>query len=153
MGEGCSKQMARVCSIPVVAHTLIAFQQAEHIHEIVVAAKKDELPLYESMAKIYGITKFSTAVIGGKTRQESVENAFAKIKDRAKFVAIADGARCLITPDDIDRVCNAAYLYGAATAAQKGGGGGFFQLGICCQPFSPQIFSFSLKIEGSGPYR
>jgi 2-C-methyl-D-erythritol 4-phosphate cytidylyltransferase len=119
MGEGCSKQMARVCSIPVVAHTLIAFQQAEHIHEIVVAAKKDELPLYESMAKIYGITKFSTAVIGGKTRQESVENAFAKIKDRAKFVAIADGARCLITPDDIDRVCNAAYLYGAATAAQK----------------------------------
>ncbi len=119
MGEGVSKQMARIHSIPVVAHTMIAFQNAECIHEIVVAAKKEELPLYESMAKIYGITKFSVAVVGGANRQESVENAFKKIKDKAKFVAIADGARCLITPEDIDKVCRAAYIHGAATAAHK----------------------------------
>ncbi len=119
MGEGVSKQMARIHSIPVVAHTMIAFQKAECIHEIVVAAKKEELPLYESMAKIYGITKFSTAVVGGANRQESVENAFKRIKDKAKFVAIADGARCLITPEDIDKVCRAAYIHGAATAAHK----------------------------------
>ena len=46
-------------------------------------------------------------------------NAFKAINDEAKFVAIADGARCLITPEDIVKVCRAAYDYNAATAAHK----------------------------------
>jgi 2-C-methyl-D-erythritol 4-phosphate cytidylyltransferase len=41
------------------------------------------------------------------------------INDKWKYVAIADGARCLITPAQITTVCRLAYKYGAATAAHK----------------------------------
>ena len=34
-------------------------------------------------------------------------------------MAIADGARCLITPENITAVCRAAYKYKAATAAHR----------------------------------
>ena len=41
------------------------------------------------------------------------------VDKKSKFVAIADGARCLITPDQINSVCRAAYKYKAATAAHR----------------------------------
>ena len=56
---------------------------------------------------------------GGNTRQESVLNGLRAINDKSKYVAIADGARCLVTPEQITSVCLAAYKYGAATAAHK----------------------------------
>ena len=117
MGDGVSKQLLALRGIPVIVHTLLAFEQADSVDEILVAAKKDELPLYEKFAKKYNITKFKKAVVGGATRQESVKNAFADISEKAKFVSIHDGARCLITPEEIDSVNVAAYATGAATAA------------------------------------
>ena len=39
------------------------------------------------------------------------------IDERSRFVAIHDGARCLITPEQIRKVCRAAYRHRAATAA------------------------------------
>jgi 2-C-methyl-D-erythritol 4-phosphate cytidylyltransferase len=53
------------------------------------------------------------------TRQESVLNGLEKINPKAKFVAIADGARCLTNEDQITAVCRAAYKYKAATAAHR----------------------------------
>ena len=117
MGEGISKQMLKLHGIPVVVHTLLAFEAAESVDEILVAAKKEELPLYESFAKEYGITKLKKTVAGGDTRQGSVKNAFAALSDKTKYVSIHDGARCLITPEEIDRVNAAAYASGAAAAA------------------------------------
>ena len=117
MGEGISKQLLTLSGIPVVVHTMLAFEHADTVSEIIVAAKKDELPLYAEFAKTYHITKFKKAVEGGDTRQQSVKNAFAAISDKTKFVAIHDGARCLVTREEIDRVCEAAYVSGAAAAA------------------------------------
>ena len=117
MGEGVSKQMLRLQGIPVVVHTLLAFEAANSVDEILVAAKKEELPLYENFAKEYGITKLKKTVAGGATRQDSVKNAFAAISDKTAFVSIHDGARCLITPQEIDRVNEVAYASGAAAAA------------------------------------
>ena len=38
---------------------------------------------------------------------------------RSKYVAISDGARCLVTPTIINSVCRSAYKYRAATAAHR----------------------------------
>ena len=119
MGDGISKQLLKLSDIPVVVHTLLAFERADTINEIIVAAKKDELALYADFAEKYHITKFRKAVEGGDTRQQSVKNAFAAISDKTRFVAIHDGARCLVTSEEIDRVCEAAYVSGAATAAVR----------------------------------
>ena len=46
-------------------------------------------------------------------------NGLDAVDGHAKFVAISDGARCLITEDQITAVCRAAYKYKAATAAHR----------------------------------
>ena len=114
-----TKQMTPVCGVPMIVHTLLAFQNCDCIHEIVVCAKKSEMECYEKFGKDYGITKLTAVVAGGETRQESVINGLNAINDKSKYVAIADGARCLITPEQITSVCRSAYKYGAATAAHK----------------------------------
>lgn len=117
MGDGVSKQLLRLHNVPVIVHTLLAFEKAESIDEIIVAAKQEELPLYEAFVKEHHITKFRKAVVGGNTRQESVKNAFSAISAKTEFVSVHDGARCLITPQEIDRVSHAAWNGGAAAAA------------------------------------
>lgn len=117
MGENVSKQMLPICGIPVVARTLMAFQASDCISEITVAAREDEIPLYDSIRRKYGIGKLRAVVPGGETRQESVLLGVEAISDRADYVAISDAARCLILPEQIDSVCYAAYASGAAIAA------------------------------------
>ena len=118
-GGVLTKQMTPVCGVPLIVHTLLAFENTECIHEIVVCAKRNEIEYYESLFNSYGIKKVSAVVAGGMTRQESVLNGLKAVNDKSKYVAIADGARCLITPEQITSVCHAAYKYGAATAAHK----------------------------------
>lgn len=114
-----TKQMTKLCGIPVLMHTVKAFENTDCIHEIIIVAKEDEVPFWESACKEHDITKLSKIVIGSDTRQKSVMNGFEAIDDRSKFVAIADGARCLITPEQIKWVCRSAYKYKAATAAHR----------------------------------
>ena len=119
MGEGISKQMIMLDNIPVVARTIMAFDTCECIDEIIVVAKQEEFYLYKEFQKLYGFKKFVRLVSGGATRQESVRNGFTAINKNTKFVAIHDGARCLITPSQIEEVCATAYKVGAATAATR----------------------------------
>ena len=114
-----TKQMTPIMNIPVVIHTLLAFERAECIDEIIVAAKKSEIGYYKKLCREHGIKKLTHVVAGGESRQESVKNAFEKISENAKFVAVSDAARCLVTPEIIGDVCRAAYKYGAATAAHR----------------------------------
>lgn len=116
---GISKQMMMLDNIPVVARTIMAFDECEYISEIIVVAKAEEFYLYQEFQKIYHFKKFTKLVSGGATRQESVKNGFEAISKDSKFVAIHDGARCLITSKDIEKVCVAAYKNGGATAATR----------------------------------
>lgn len=114
-----TKQMTKLCGVPVLIHTLKAYESTECIHEIIIVAKENEIPFWEKACKKHNITKLSKIVVGGDTRQKSVMNGLEAVDDRSKFVAIADGARCLITPEQITSVCRSAYKYKAATAAHK----------------------------------
>ena len=118
-GGEITKQMTTLCGAPVLVHTLRAYEVSDCIHEIIIVAKADEIELWKKLCEEHGITKLAKIVEGGHTRQESVLRGFEAINDRAKFVAIADGARCLITPQNITDVCHAAYKYKAATAAHR----------------------------------
>ena len=81
-----------------------------------MVAREDELPLYADFVENYGLTKLTKLVSGGETRQDSARNGSDEVDERCKFVAIADAARCLITPAEIEKVCHAAYRWGAASA-------------------------------------
>ena len=118
-GGETTKQMTELCGVPMIVHTLRAFQKAECVHEIIIVAKKSELHEYASLCADHGITKVTRVVQGGYTRQESVLKGLDSVDKKSKYIAIADGARCLITPEQINTVCRAAYKYDAATAAHN----------------------------------
>ncbi len=119
MGEGVSKQQLLLLGKPVIVHTLLAFQNCADISEMVLVAKEDELPLYADYKETYGLSKLSAIVAGGETRQASAKNGFLAVSEQTQYVAIHDGARCLVTSEEISAVSAAAYRYGAATAAIK----------------------------------
>lgn len=115
--SGTTKQQMELDGIPVIVHTLLAFQECKYIDEIIVVAKAEEIPLYDNYKSTYNINKLTKTVEGGESRQESVLIGFEEISDKSEFVAIHDGARCLITSDMIEKVTLEAYRHGAATAA------------------------------------
>lgn len=115
--DGITKQHMIVGGIPVVVRTMLAFEKCSLISEIIVSAREEEMPIYGEYKKQYNITKLKHVVKGGATRQESVRLGFNAIDPDSKFVAIHDGSRCLITPEQIESVCLAAYRDHAATAA------------------------------------
>lgn len=117
--DGTTKQLMELCGMPVIVHTIKAFEECEKINEIIIVTRSDEADIYEQYKSKYGFTKISAVVIGGDTRQESVLRGFEAISDKSDFVAIHDGARCLITPEAITAVLDEAFRRGAATAAVK----------------------------------
>lgn len=119
MGSGVSKQLLTLDGMPVIAHTIAAFDECEYISEIIVVAKKDDFPVYREIQEKFRFGKFVRLVSGGDTRQKSAENGFRAVSGDSKFVALHDGARCLVTPDMIRDVCRVAYKTGAATAATR----------------------------------
>ncbi len=119
MGGGINKQLELLCGEPVLAHTLRAYQDCPLVAEIVVVTREQDFDAVREIAKRNGITKLTHVTAGGSTRQESASLGIAKLSDKAQYVAIADGARCLITPEQIANVCIHAYRYRAASAAHK----------------------------------
>ena len=126
LAAGDSKRMGninklfyQVGGIPVLAHTLIAYQKAPLIREIVVVAKPEDFGKIQELKRKYGISKLTQLANGGETRQESAKNGIKKLGNDVKYVAIADGARCLTTPTQITKVCLSAYRQMAACAAHK----------------------------------
>ena len=126
LAAGNSKRMGsvnklfyRINGIPVLAHTLIAYQKCPLIREIVVVAKPEDFGKIQGLKQQYGITKLTQMAAGGETRQESAKNGVEKLSDKIKYIAIADGARCLTTPTQITKVCLAAYRQISACAAHK----------------------------------
>lgn len=119
VGGDKTKQMLEICGMPLVVHTLLAFEKSEHVHEIIVVAKKEELECYEAFRNEYKLKKLTRIVEGGETRQHSAKNGFDAISEKADYVAIHDAARALITPEQIKEVVMSAIAHGSAIAATR----------------------------------
>ena len=117
LGGDIPKQHLEILGKSVVCRTLLAFEQCPYVDEIIIAARQDDIPLYQRLIKENSITKVKTVTTGGDDRQESAFKAFLKVSNDTKYVAIHDAARCLITPEQITRVAVEAFSCGAAIAA------------------------------------
>ena len=115
--KGAAKQFLELEGIPVLAHTLRAFQRSRFIDQIVVVARAEDRERVEQLRRQFRITKLTAIVEGGETRAKSVRHGVMAVHKSMRFVAIHDGARCLVTPEMIKQVLRAAYRHNAATAA------------------------------------
>ncbi len=114
---GCNKQLATLQGIPVIARSMIAFQQCDTIRDIVLVTRQEDMGDIQKLAEEYRITKLTAIVEGGADRQSSVENGLQAIADDVLYIAIHDGARPLVTPELISKVVDDAKDKGAATLA------------------------------------
>lgn len=101
---------------PVLVQTLLAFEECPGVDEIIVVARGDMVVEYTNLAAQSGIGKLAHVVAGGASRLESVYKGMAAVSDRAQYVAVHDGARPCIRPEEIGRVCAAAFEFKAAVA-------------------------------------
>lgn len=115
MGIADSKQFIPLLSRPAIEYTLKAFQNCYLIKEIVVVCREQDMPRIRDIVNLNGFTKVSNLVLGGASRAESVRNGVEATNEKAKYYAIHDGARPLITVEEIERVIEAAFETGAAT--------------------------------------
>ncbi len=115
MGIADSKQFIPLLGRPAIEYTLRAFEKCHLIKEIVVVCREQDKERIRLIADENGFSKVSSLVEGGASRAESVRNGIKAASERAKYFAIHDGARPLITVEEIERVIEAAFETGAAT--------------------------------------
>ncbi len=115
--NGINKQLALLNGIPVVIHSALAFEKCPLVSEIILAVPGGEEEKYLSLCREYSVTKLKAVAPGGATRFLSVKNALARVSGECEFISIHDGARPLITPEDIGRVLCGAAEYGGSIAA------------------------------------
>lgn len=114
---GVSKQMLTVGGIPVIARTLLAFERAKSIKNIVVVTRESDILAFQMVAQKYMISKLTDIIVGGANRQESVKNGINRLESDTEYVLIHDGARPLISVELIDRVAENCKQYGATSCA------------------------------------
>jgi len=107
------KQFLELNGAPVIVQTLRQFERAGEIQNVIVVLPADQTAGFESLIKKFDLKKVSHVVAGGETRAQSVRNGLAAI-EQANIVAVHDGVRPLVTPDEIDQVVRVANDNGAA---------------------------------------
>lgn len=115
MGIADSKQFIPLLSRPAIEYTLRAFQKCYLIKEIVIVCREQDNDRINKIIELNGFSKVSKLVKGGDSRADSVRNGIGACSESAKYYAIHDGARPLITVEEIERVVEAAFDTGAAT--------------------------------------
>ena len=112
---GIDKVMAPLKGEPMIVRTVRTFQNCDAISEIVIVTRSDLIQTIGDLCT--GFDKVKAVVVGGKSRQESVNLGLNALSDKMKLAAVHDGARPLVTWQVIDRTVRAAHAYGAAAPA------------------------------------
>lgn len=116
---GSDKLLHNLGIMPVLARTLLVFQDCELVDEIVVVTRMEKLEEVSELCKKYRIEKASKVICGGATRMESALAGVSEVKKKAKLIAIHDGARPLVSVELIENTVRAAAKYKAAVPAIK----------------------------------
>jgi 2-C-methyl-D-erythritol 4-phosphate cytidylyltransferase len=115
---GFDKLFAVIAGEPVIAHVIRAFEHATSVGEIVVVAREDRHDEIRKISRDRGFKKVLSIVPGGERRQDSVRAGLDRINHDAKYVAVHDAARPLISPEQIERAFAQCRVHGAAALAQ-----------------------------------
>jgi len=116
------KQFVDLLGKPVIIHTLERFEACAAIDEIVLVLSEEGRVEFERILEQseisnlkFEISKLRRIVTGGRTRAESVRNGLDAVDpSTADIVAVHDGARPLVSVDEITRVLDNAAKTGAA---------------------------------------
>lgn len=110
MRAGINKVFLRIGKRTVLEHTVNAFLKCDKIDEIIIVTSNEYINQCKEMFP--ECEKNIKVVSGGETRQRSVYNGICAAN--GDVVTIHDGARALISPEEITRVVEEGIRSGAA---------------------------------------
>ncbi len=116
---GVNKQFLEINNVPVLVHTAKVFQTLTLINEIVIVTRECDIQDVTDLVKKYNLSKVSSIVCGGETRQLSVYNGVINTDKNADFIAIHDGARPLVTEKVIEDTIKASFEFSAAATGVR----------------------------------
>lgn len=112
--NGVNKQLLELDGIPVAVRSMLAFEQIDEVTEIIVSVRECDIDEYIKLGEKYGVTKLKAVVKGGETRQQSIFNAYREVSKETRYVAVHDGARPLVSPENIKQCIKDASIFGGA---------------------------------------
>lgn len=104
LGLGFNKVYAELKGKPVLAYSLEILNQNPDIKQIILVAAEAEIEAAKELIEKYNITKAMNVVPGGSTRFRSVASALPYINCKSDVVLVHDGARPLLTAEDLAAV-------------------------------------------------
>jgi len=120
---GRPKQFIELLGAPALLYTLRAFEEAPSISRIYAVGDR---PRVESLARAARISKFASCAEPGVSRSLSTKSGLLRCEeDPRTLVLVHDGSRCLVTPELVERVveaASAAPLSNGASGSRPGDG-------------------------------
>ncbi len=114
--EGVDKLFLPLLGIPLIAHTLAAFEAAPSIQSVVLVLSPANLEQGKTLVKEHGFAKVRQVCLGGESRQDSVRRGLEHLAPHP-WVIVHDGARPCVEPELIERGLKEAERWGSAVAA------------------------------------
>ena len=119
MGANTDKAFLSLGPRPVLAWSLLAFEQCSEIDQIVLVVRKEQVLAAKSVAQMFGISKLRDVVAGGARRQDSVQNGMKAMDPDTRIVIVHDGARPCVTSELIVETIKGAKRNGCGIAASR----------------------------------
>ena len=159
--SGIDKIFTPILGMPLVAHTINAFEAMACVSSITLVLSESSLDAGRHLVRNMGWSKLTPDRVceGGARRQDSVRNGLEATEGvGCKWVAVHDGARPCISSDVMDRALEAVQDTGAAIAAVPAkdtiktvSTGGLVENTPPRETLwmvqTPQVFDFTLLIE------
>jgi 2-C-methyl-D-erythritol 4-phosphate cytidylyltransferase len=117
MGSDRNKLLLQLLEQPLIAWTLQAAERSQQIQWIGLIGQSDDWTDFKDILETLQLRKPVQLILGGETRQESVFQGLQALPTEAKQVLIHDGARCLATPELLDRCAEATLKCSGLIAA------------------------------------
>lgn len=108
------KQFIEISGKQIVVHSIERFASCDLIDSIIVIVPEDEVEQFSEQQAVQSITKVTAIVAGASTRSASVFAGFSAVDPATEIVAVHDGARPLVTSEEITRTIERARETGAA---------------------------------------
>lgn len=118
MGSDIKKQYISVCGYPLIYYSLDTLSKCSLVDRIILVVGEDDIVTVNEIIREYNFNKVSHIVVGGKERMHSVYNGL-KEAEEFDYVLVHDGARPLISKEDVENVIKDAFIHKAATLGVK----------------------------------
>lgn len=117
MGASVNKVLLPLGGKPVLRRTAEAFAMCGAVDGVVVVASESEIRTVRAM--LTGLEKVTAIVLGGDTRQQSVQNGLNVLPAQARVVLVQDGARPFASEALIERCIRDVAQFGSAVVCSR----------------------------------